>query len=254
MERLGYVAMNLGAHDFQVGIGFLLDARKKLSFPLISSNLIYKETGQPFASTYAITKAGDVNVGIVGVIPEDAFSSRPELVSLSERLEIIDPKKALEKIIPEIRNQANIIILLSQFEAKSTRALLDAFMDIDVAVFSQSGREQNPPVLEGHQKMVQVSHRSVNLGQLELTVDIGSRKTVQANYQEMKLGDSVESDPVFVKLINDRYTERNQKDRALQAEAEKRKIEKEQAELMKLSPAEYIELMHKQNSQGSVSK
>ncbi|MDD5724324.1 MAG: hypothetical protein PHY29_11400, partial [Syntrophales bacterium] len=66
MEKMGYAAMNLGSEDFSFGPDFVKKNSAKVTFPIVTSNIVYRKAQSPFGRTYAVVKLKDVNLGILG--------------------------------------------------------------------------------------------------------------------------------------------------------------------------------------------
>jgi len=69
MSLMEYDAMNLGWNDLAFDTEFLNKMRSRAAFPLITSNVVYKDSGLPFGEKYIIKTVGNIRVGILGVMP-----------------------------------------------------------------------------------------------------------------------------------------------------------------------------------------
>ena len=104
----------------------LISLSKKADFPILASNLLYKDVKKnklgldkkqfkrfPFVfDPYKIIQVNDINVGILGIIPSklNEFVLQNNIMDL----ELVSEINALEKWVPIIKSKrADIIILLS---------------------------------------------------------------------------------------------------------------------------------------------
>ena len=74
METLGYQAVNVGERDVRQGYDALMATLDGRDVPLLSANLVDKETQKPVFPPYAIVEApafdgsGTTKVGVIGVL------------------------------------------------------------------------------------------------------------------------------------------------------------------------------------------
>jgi 2',3'-cyclic-nucleotide 2'-phosphodiesterase (5'-nucleotidase family) len=132
MTLMRYDVLNLGVLDLQFGQEFLENERQKVSFPFLASNLRYNDSPPPWAKEYLITEAGGIKIGLIGVVDPERL---PEFLTTEQRkvLRAIPPEDALNKLVPEVRQKADVVVLLSQF---STTELLELFKKVKGVDFS----------------------------------------------------------------------------------------------------------------------
>jgi 5'-nucleotidase/UDP-sugar diphosphatase len=72
MNRVGYDAGAAGNHDFDLGKDVFVDLTRRANFPILSANLIDKETGGVFKAVkpYTIIEKKGVRIGIFGITTE----------------------------------------------------------------------------------------------------------------------------------------------------------------------------------------
>lgn len=135
--------MTIGNHEFDAGRKELeqcLDYAKDL-FPIVSSNVVYKETGQFLKGVqpYTIIEKEGIKFGIIGLATEYT----PYMVEKSsfEDFKIIDSVTQIRKYVPELKEKGcDIIILLSHypFYLDDSGELFDVFnqvKDLPIDVF-----------------------------------------------------------------------------------------------------------------------
>lgn len=267
MNRMGYAAMNLGTIDFSLGIDFLNKVTSAITFPLVTSNLVYKESGLPFGKKYVIESAGDVKVGILGVMPADAFENLPAVLTRAT-LEIIPPEKALEDLIPEIKKKADIVILLSQCGLEATTLLVDNHDDIDLAIIGGvkkgelaekkipcgKGPEGEEPLSTYKKALVMlVGWRGQSLGSVRLTID-SAGQVIQRQGKMIPVNDSVAADERIAKITGEDIYKKIMQEKKMRKEKRLMEISREIEELRKLTPEEYIERQLKKESRAGGEK
>ncbi len=67
MNRIGYLAMAVGNHEFNFGLRVLDDARRQAHFPFLSANVIETATGKPYFEPYLVVEREGVRIGILGL-------------------------------------------------------------------------------------------------------------------------------------------------------------------------------------------
>ena len=165
LSIMKYDGMNIADGELGLGLGFFEKLRKKADFALLSANL-YKN-GKPLGQPFLIKKFDGFNVGVIGLVSPRYFN--PELLA-KEKLEVKDPETELKKILPEVRSQANIIILLSHLGKSGTTLLLQNVPGIDVAVIGHDQYTLKQPVMLAETILVQNSMKGQFLGILDLSV------------------------------------------------------------------------------------
>jgi len=79
MNLIGYDAMAVGNHEFNFGLEVLRRAENQADFPFLSANVVDESNSVPVFPTYMVIEAGDVRVGVVGLVtPNIPGWERPE--------------------------------------------------------------------------------------------------------------------------------------------------------------------------------
>jgi len=206
MRALGlmrYDALNIADGELGLGEKFFQDLKKKASFPLLSANL-FKDK-KPLGQAYVIKKFAGFNVGVIGLVSPIYFN--PELLA-KESLEIKDPEITLKEILPEVKTQSDIIILLSHMGKNATTLLLKKVPGVDVVIVGHDPGMLNQPELLTKTILVQNSTQGKFLGGLDLT--IGTRGAIE-NYtgSMVAITENTPSDPKVLALIREFEKKKN---------------------------------------------
>ena len=79
MNHVAYDAMAVGNHEFNFGLDVLRRAETQADFPFLSANTVNASTGEPAFPAYRVIRAGEVKVGILGLVtPNIPGWERPE--------------------------------------------------------------------------------------------------------------------------------------------------------------------------------
>lgn len=135
MVRLGYDAVALG----ELGIRHwkLTDSLMQICpLPLVSTNLeIFRdEEWHPVGAPYRIFDKGAVRVGVISVIDETFFSSHSFDQIGQENVRILDPLATTRRVAAELREHADLVLLLAQLTGEAMQTLADSLQNVDIMV------------------------------------------------------------------------------------------------------------------------
>lgn len=128
MNSLGYTVGNIGNHEFNYGIEFLLEAVNDADFPYICANVLDTKTGKPLFPPYlietiqALDDAGNshtLNVGFIGFVPPQIMTW--DKIHLTGRVIVKDIKATAEELVPEMRAAGADVIVAIPHSGLSTR-------------------------------------------------------------------------------------------------------------------------------------
>ena len=126
-NEMGCDAFSPGSKDFAAGLDFLLEQYGKSKFPFISCN-IYDMNKELLFKPYVIRKSKGKKIGIIGL------SSPFEL----ENIIVENPIVSLERVINQINNKVDFILLLFNGVQKDLNELYKLELPIDMIL--NSGR------------------------------------------------------------------------------------------------------------------
>jgi 5'-nucleotidase / UDP-sugar diphosphatase len=111
---IGYDAMALGNHDYDMGEKSLIDALANAKFPVLSANIIDTNTSDipKYLRPYVIIEKLGIKIGIIGITTTDTEKMCfPDNIKC---LDFQDEKAALNKYIPIVKAQgADIIVVVA---------------------------------------------------------------------------------------------------------------------------------------------
>ena len=114
MNEVGFDACAIGNHEFDWGVGVLKARMKQASFPFLAANIFSGgETKRAeWALPYAIVLKGNLKVGIIGIITEDApVVINPKSI---EGLKFVPPSQIVNSIAGELRKEgAKVVVVLA---------------------------------------------------------------------------------------------------------------------------------------------
>ncbi len=195
MTTMGYDAMGIGNHEFDYGEAIFLWQKNRVAFPVLGANLFFKGTEHPFAQRHTIIERNGIRIGVVGLLGQDAASSAVAPDHIDE-LDVTDPAAAAQKSVDELRNDVDLIVLLThqghtapmQTDAEADPrlardidkdiALADAVSGVDVLFGGHADAGTWEPVIspKNGTLIMQTFGQATYLGYLQLTLDAKSRE------------------------------------------------------------------------------
>jgi 2',3'-cyclic-nucleotide 2'-phosphodiesterase (5'-nucleotidase family) len=137
--ELAFDAMNLmkldaftpGETDFVFGLPFLEELAGRSAFSIVAANIVDPATGGAlFGTPYTVKRLkGGLRVGITGVL-DDAIRF-PAYIDAS-KFKVLPAAESLRKLIPELRRQADFLVLLSHMGLTRSMELAREIPDFDL--------------------------------------------------------------------------------------------------------------------------
>jgi len=173
MNLAGYDAWTLGNHEFDFGQDVLLARIGQANFPTLAANLSDKATGRPWnVEPYTILQAGAARVAVVGLAyPNTPGITKPENVA---GLDFRPAEESMRALLPEVLEQASLVVVLSHLGIDGDRELAQAVDGIDVIVGGHSHLALTGPDVVNGTLIVSTGSKGQSLGRLDLEVDSGT--------------------------------------------------------------------------------
>ncbi len=170
-NQAGVDAMAAGNHDYNYGADVLLLRAADADFPILGANTFYKESGESFLPPYAFFDVGGLRVAVLGFSPVTTpVTTHPKNV---EAIYFEDPIQVAAELVPQLREQADLVVVLSHIGYTDDVALAQAVPGIDVIVGGHSHTQLDEPVVVGDTIIVQANEYGKYVGFLKLVVDGG---------------------------------------------------------------------------------
>ena len=189
MMTMGYDVMAIGNHEFEYGVEIMAWEKNRAPFPVLGANLFYKGTDHPFAQAHTIVERGGVRIGVIGIMGQDAATAI--IPSYIAPLDVRDPAPAVQKSVDELRDQVDLIVLLThqgktapmqtdaetdprlQRDIDADIALAGAVRGIDVLLAGHADAGTPKPVVhpETGTLIMQTYGQATHLGYLQLALD-----------------------------------------------------------------------------------
>jgi len=202
MNLMGYDAMALGPKELSLGIDLLRWRMGDASFPILSANVVLTGTQDLVAEPYTILDIVGHKVGVIGLTRVEAAAP--------SGFQLLDPQEALKRYLPEVREQAGTVILLTNLENNAALALARAVPGIDLVVGAlpsqfptQSVRVPNTGTLVVVADMASIGHSGRCVGILHATLGSDGSLT-EESWSTHWIDKSIADDPAMQVLL-DKY-------------------------------------------------
>lgn len=189
MITMGYDAMAIGNHEFEYGVEIFEWEKNRAPFPVLGANFFYAGTDHPYAQAHTIIERNGIRIGVIGIMGQDAATAI--IPSYIAPLDVHDPVIAVRKSVAELRDQVDLIVLLThqgktapmQTDAESDPrlqrdidadiALAGAVEGIDILLAGHADAGTPEPVVhpETGTLIMQTYGQATHLGYLQLTLD-----------------------------------------------------------------------------------
>ena len=193
LNMIGVSAMTVGNHEFDFGMDNLLAIRKLAKFPFISSNIVWKESGElVFEPTVAFEVSDEVTLTVVGATTRELLTTtKPSNV---EKVDVLNSVETVEKYYSTAIRKGPVI-LLSHSRA-ATDSLVAAAVPALAAVIG--GHDQilfNPYRQVGEVPVFQAFEKGRYLGRIDLKIDPASGKASIASWGYIPVTAEIALDP-----------------------------------------------------------
>ena len=121
----------------------------------------------PFSEKpYIIKQSGKVKVAIISVLNPDIFALFPK--SKMNDIEIRNYKEFLNRVVPEARKEANLVVVISHSGDDSDRQLAEEIPGIDVIIGGHTQTFHKEPLKIGTTLIVQAGENGHRVGVLDI--------------------------------------------------------------------------------------
>jgi len=210
MARLGYAAANVGERDLYLGIGQLQEWTKKTPLLLLSSNLVYQDSGEPvFQRTLLKTlpPAGSVKkkfrVGVIGLARMNAglAATAPD----GRNIVTLDPVTAAKSMVAEVRKKCDLLVALVTLNLDESKELARQVPGIDLVLGGFGGLESSvevpaPPASRAL-RVVYMGNQGKKLAETRVILAADPASPFQLVSNSIILGTQIPDDPAIMDLV-----------------------------------------------------
>lgn len=214
MNALGYTIGTHGNHEFNNSRAQWQKLVQMARYRLVCANVVDAKTKQPLLKPYEILEAERARIAVFGLVTE----STRGYPATREGVEILDAIPVARELVPKLRQQADVVVLLSHLGVEEDERLAREVPGIDVIVGGHSHTRLAKPLFvprgpldSAFQKngtvIVQAFQWGGELGKLELILrrDDRGRWTLMSYRGELILVTPHIPEDRTVKAVVERY-------------------------------------------------
>lgn len=163
MARLGFDGVAVGNHDLDLGLEAFARHAAELGAPALCANAL----GAPCFAPFRIVERQGVCIALTGVTLGDLHLHQPDHNLQGVALQ--DPRQAMKHLVPELRRQADLVVVLSHCGLQADMDLARAVPGIDLIVGGHSHHALVQPVQVGQTTIVQAGAYCTRLGWVRIS-------------------------------------------------------------------------------------
>lgn len=165
VSKMHYSAAGVAPLDLAAGLDFLQELRQQTSFSWLSVNLVNAATGKTPFLPYILHQIGGTTIGIIGLTGPLGKNHPPEA---ARDIKILPWVETLPKIIEGVRDQADMVILLSSYPENVNRVIAERFPDIHLIIEAGGKAANKPPTPINNTLLCRTGERGKYLGMLRI--------------------------------------------------------------------------------------
>ncbi len=146
MNALGYDVACPGNHEYSNALPQVRKLIAQAKFPLISSNSTLKADGKLLYQPYVIKEVGGAKIAFLGLLTYDARTYNAAKTDLVME----EPIETAKRLVPQLRKQANLVVVVSHIGVDEDIKLAALVPGIDVIVGGHSHTLLPAPLLVPH--------------------------------------------------------------------------------------------------------
>ena len=197
LDQMGYDALGVGTGEVLKGLEVLLQRASEADLAIVSANLVYRDTQEPVLQPYVTIERQATRYAVIGI------SATPLLQGLEATwpgVTVLPADQVLAEYVEAVRNQVDVVVVLSQLGLDADLALAEAVDGIDVVVGGGTQVLLEQPRIVGNTAIVQVGYDGEWLGQLEFAPDSQGRN--EATYEVLYMRGDVPEAPQMNELLH----------------------------------------------------
>lgn len=201
MNLMGYDAMAIGPMELELGAAILRRRLGEAEFPMLSANVIWSGDQGHVGEPYTVLQAGSYRIGVIGLtrLPDAELSD----------FEVLDPEGVLTKLVPEVGEQVDAVVLLTSLGYRSALELAEVVPGIDLVVAALPRQLPDHAVRAPQTGTLVVTaeqplprHTGRRVGKLTVMVDSDGRLSGEV-WESTALGPEVADDPDMRELLDE---------------------------------------------------
>jgi len=196
----GFNASTLGNHEFDYAWPQAKKFIQTARYPIVTANL-ENDKGQPFTEKpYVILHVNGLRVAVVGAMTDSLRTlTTPKLLENWRTTPVVETAR---KVAREVRNRADLVVLLAHIGADEENAFLDNAPEFPVMVTGHVHRGIEQAMTRNGRVLVRVRGYGEEFGRLELKVDTEKKAPVSWDWKRIPVNsNTIAPDPEVARVV-----------------------------------------------------
>ena len=200
-NALGFDAGTLGNHEFDYTWRRIADFLETAAFPIVSANVVDGAGRLVTPEPYVIREVNGVRVAVIGALMENLHVLTKENQRGDWRFLPVLP--TVRKYARQARPKADLVIVLGHLFDEEEEALLREAPEVNLVVGGHDHRGQKEARQAGNRLAVRVRAYGVELGRLDLKVDVANKEIASFEWRRIPVGAETHApDPATAELVD----------------------------------------------------
>ena len=182
-KQMGLQAYTIGDRDLGLGLKTLRSVARKASFPLLSSNVVHKDSGAKVFKGHTIIRKAGFKIAVIGATTS-LFVNRNQLEE-SDNIKVIAPEESVAKEIKAAKAKgAQLFVLLGHLNESEVERTVRSNPEIQFVLGGQWVKMDSRAKKVGNAWVVGAYMRGKNLSVMDLYVQNKSLEFVDRNARQ----------------------------------------------------------------------
>ncbi len=201
LNSFGFTAACIGNHEYDHGWKRVHEFTETATYPLLCAN-VKDPDGKPFGDApHRVFEIDGVKIGVLGLTAGDL--RRLTAKQATEGCQIEAPLDTAKRLVPELRKQADMIVLLTHIGVENDAAIAGAVSGIDLVVGAHSHTRLDKHLTVNGARIVQAWEYGKAVGVIDLTWDPAERKITEFASKLILTSEAgLPRDPAVQKLVD----------------------------------------------------
>jgi len=195
-DRMGLDAAVMGNHEFDYGLDVFRRLAGQVGFPFLAANVRVVPEPLPTPDSILLDEEG-IKVAVVGLVTPELLTATHPRNSVGVKVE--DPVAVARRLVPKLRDRADLVVVLSHLGLVQDRRLADSVLGIDLIVGGHNHHVLQQPVVQSGVPILQAGERGEWLGRMDLACRNGAMH--QAAYRLIPIEASLPEDSEMAREI-----------------------------------------------------
>lgn len=175
----------LGNHEFDYGWQKILEFVRAARFPIVSANVQDGQGRLLAPRAYTIRTVNGVRVAVIGALTADLPAlTMPGVRGPWRALPVVE---TVRRYAREVGRQSDLIVVLGHINAEEEDAILNQAPEVAVVISGHAHRGLEAPKSVDGRLVVRVKAYGVELGRLDLQVDVPKKTVVSSAWKRIPI-------------------------------------------------------------------